>query len=228
MASNANPVTGLKNAIAEAIRSCYGPCDGLEVTTQTEEAGDIPYELFWAKVDPRQVIPRDTKEWEEAQWRMLVPVIYVDFSKVDKLRYEPQGHAEDQSQIIYGRQDPRSVENVVGNVIKAYVRIFDNGNDIYPIGRGVNPRLYLVIFKPFNIAIGPKQVHAIVSPSSLDAFNSKLGRGDQKTVMLKREIHLEDGNDLSRVKWESDWIDWRAGKFGGMVNKLKRLLRRGG
>ncbi|KAI6082593.1 hypothetical protein F4821DRAFT_263798 [Hypoxylon rubiginosum] len=72
-------VTEFKDQITTAICNHLKSCDGLEVTIEIDAAKDIPYKAFWARVDPKEVIPQDTDEWDVAQRRMGSPIMWVYF-----------------------------------------------------------------------------------------------------------------------------------------------------
>ncbi|KAI2625753.1 hypothetical protein GGR54DRAFT_637532 [Hypoxylon sp. NC1633] len=152
MDKEGNPQDGLKSDIATAIRECLGSCPASNIFT---------------------IIPRHTKEWEEAQWRMKVPVVYADFSKTE------------QSDIL------GSVIEAVEKVVEKYIRIYDEGSDLYPAGSGIDPRLYLIIVKPFNITIGPKMARAILPPSRPAESKSQIGWSGRQRVITKKVLNLK-------------------------------------
>ncbi|OTB08996.1 hypothetical protein M426DRAFT_7025 [Hypoxylon sp. CI-4A] len=221
MASESNPLHDLKKAIAKAINEHSGPYIGLEITAGSEQAGDIPYDFFWAVVDPRQVIPRGTKEWEKAQWRTDAPIITIDFSKV-----VPSQAIDEQKEL-----DPQIV-SAVERVIDEYTELFDNGNDTYPPQMGVDPRLHIVIFKPFNISVGPRRALVRLPPTCTEKFKADLDITDDQVDMVKKTLVLNEENHLSRVQWENEWTQWvartarRPGLFSKLKSNLKKLARK--
>ncbi|KAI0833134.1 hypothetical protein F5Y06DRAFT_307335 [Hypoxylon sp. FL0890] len=198
MADKASPVTDLTNDIVSALRSFTGSSVNFKVTTRNEEAGEIPYEVFLAKVDPKEVIPRDTKEWEEFQWKTRLLVIYVDCSKVE------------QHQIVNRSDKSSSITEVLEKVIEEHIKVYDNGNETYPVNYGTDPRLFLVVLQPFNINIGPKSAQVSLPPTVSAKYKSKFGLSDEQMAGMRHTIDLDDENDSSRVEWEKEWTDWRA------------------
>ncbi|KAI0143884.1 hypothetical protein F4776DRAFT_660989 [Hypoxylon sp. NC0597] len=222
MASRPNPIQDLKNDIVSALRSYSNSSADFKVTTKNEEAGTIPYDFFLAKVDPKQVIPRDTKEWEEAQWQMCVLTIYVDCSKIEE------------HQIIRGTDKPGSINEAIEKVVEEHIKVYDNGNESCPAHYGTDPRLFLIILLPFEIAIGPKSAEAILPPTCSARYKSEFSSGlsDEQMKNMRHRLSLEDENHSSRVKWEEEWTEWRArtarrstsrNLFSKAIDNLKKL-----
>ncbi|KAI1408464.1 hypothetical protein F5Y13DRAFT_204829, partial [Hypoxylon sp. FL1857] len=214
MAFRGNPIRDLKNSIVSAVQSYSGSSADFETTFRNEEAGKISYEYFLAKVDPKQVIVRDTKEWKEAQWRIWVPVIYVDCSKIE------------QHQIIHRSDRSSSINEVLEKVIEEHTKMYENGTDSYPARYGTDPRLFLIVLLPFKITIGPKWATAILPPTCSEQYKSKLGLGldDEDMALVTHTIDLGDENHSSRVEWESEWIEWRARTARRPQSTLKKAF----
>ncbi|KAI1389900.1 uncharacterized protein F4822DRAFT_428241 [Hypoxylon trugodes] len=213
-----NPLHDLKRDIAEAIRIFWGPCQGLKVTSGIKSAGELPHKFYWEKVDPNEVIPRGTPEWDEAQWKMSSPIIYIDLSKVNN-----------RPALGY---DVNDMMKGVEGVIDEYIKIFDNGNESYPAGMGCDPRMYLVIFKPYNVHFGPKVASMCLPPTHSNGYDPNRPISDQKLESKMVFLPVKDGND--RTEWEAKWNEWRTIRDTqhftpasiGTLSKVKNYLKR--
>ncbi|KAI1380738.1 hypothetical protein F4677DRAFT_404471 [Hypoxylon crocopeplum] len=212
MASVKKPYEFLMADIANAIHSQVGYFIGLKLTREIEESGKIPHGLFWARVDPKELIPRDTIEWEEAQWRTIVPVIYVDFSKVR----EPP--------VVEKREDARWIIDVVERVFDEHITIYDDSPDCYPPGIGVDPRRYLVILKPFNIGIGPRVARVTCPPQRPSKSKSQKDLSDRRTVIRFRDLLLDEESDPNRVGFEREWSEWSAKRAAESSSSLANFV----
>ncbi|XXH03873.1 hypothetical protein Hte_010281 [Hypoxylon texense] len=188
-------VTEFKDHVATAIRNNLSPCDGLEVPIEIDEARDIPHQAFWARVDPKEVIPRSTEEWDAAQRRMWSPVMWVYFPKVRLVDPIPKGDGL------------RPVKEAILQVIDKYAKIYDEGTESYSPGAGLDPRLYIIYLWQFNFAVGPQIVRAVVPPPCIERYNSELAPEGRRDVAFT-VLHLDEENDPNRVEWEEDWTRW--------------------
>ncbi|OTA70373.1 hypothetical protein K449DRAFT_460151 [Hypoxylon sp. EC38] len=200
MANRPDPIQDLKNGIVSALQSYSNSPVDFKICIKNEESGKVPYDFFLAKVDPKQVIPRDTKEWEETQWQMCVLTVYVDCSKIEE------------HQIVCSSNKSGSIKEELGKVIEERIKIYDNGNESCPAHYGTDPRLFLIILQPFEIAVGPKTAEAILPPTCSKRHKKEFGLSwsDEQMEMVRHRLDLEDENHSSRVMWEREWIEWRA------------------
>ncbi|KAI1104750.1 hypothetical protein F4804DRAFT_332012 [Jackrogersella minutella] len=207
-----SPLHDLRNEIDSDLRNIFGIINGLEVSITREEAGCIPYNMFWVDVDPKEVIPRNSKEWEEVQWKMSVPVINVSFSNVDE----------------WQNINSYQAAQVVDNAINKYIRVFDEGNESYSPMMGIDPRLFLAIIMPFEMIIRPQNVLASLPPTCSAEYKSQSGFTDEQLKSVKHTLYINDPNDSFRVIWEREWTRWavRAAR-PSILGRVSRLMNNG-
>ncbi|KAI1211681.1 uncharacterized protein F4807DRAFT_398422 [Annulohypoxylon truncatum] len=192
------PIKELQNEVASMIHGILGNCSGLKIKFIRLGAGQVPYHLFWAKVDPQGLMSQDKRLWETAQLDMRVPVITIDFSKVDK------------SQLTLGRDNWDLVEEEMSRIINKYTQMFFHRAEDYERWRGLDPRLILFRFKPFDINIGPTCARASIPPRCSERYRRFMGIDYLQVPTYKTMLDLDDPYDPNRGPWEREWIDWNG------------------
>ncbi|KAI1140523.1 hypothetical protein F5Y05DRAFT_424375 [Hypoxylon sp. FL0543] len=215
MANKTSPMQNLRKVILSALQDYTKSSVDFKVTMDREEAGEVPYAFFLAKVDPKKVVPEGTKEWDEFKWRTTVPVIYVDYPKAD------------QQQINTRSAKFSSITEALENAIEEHIKVYDNGNEEYPARNGADPRLILIILLPTNIAIGPKWAEVPLPPKVSAKYKSANfpNLSDEQMNRVRHRIYLGDENDPTRVEWENEWTEWKARAAQlSILSTLKNLI----
>ncbi|KAI2606278.1 uncharacterized protein GGS25DRAFT_523944 [Hypoxylon fragiforme] len=190
----ASPQHALRDDTLDAVRSLIGPWNGLSVTFRTQEVGTIPYQYYWAKVDPKRLITRGSKLWEEAQRLTFVPIMHVQLPTTT------------------GPLMLHSIMKAVEEVIDKYIKIFREGSELYSVGQGVDPSQMMVMFKPFNVSLGPRNTVAILPPPPSELLQVEPSWKFRRNLPPKQIIQLENMNDPKREEWEREWVEWNAAR----------------
>ncbi|KAI1462564.1 hypothetical protein F4805DRAFT_1505 [Annulohypoxylon moriforme] len=227
------PIKDLQDEVASMIPRIIGDCTDVTVRYARIGAGQVPHHLFWAKVDPHGLMTRDKKLWEKFQSDMKVPVITINFSRGTKSQWDPDGDKWD------------FVDEEMGKIISKYTQMFLNRGKGYEPWRGLDPRLILFKFKPYDRTIGPTCARARIPPECSEAYRMFLGIDTVQALTYKTMLYLDKPHDQNRAHWEREWVDWngelaereayeaelaesrhRHGQIRDEIRSLKRYFRR--
>ncbi|KAI0885530.1 uncharacterized protein GGS22DRAFT_130300 [Annulohypoxylon maeteangense] len=210
------PIKDLQNEIASMIPRVLGDCVDIKIKYLRRGAGEVPHHLFWAKVDPHGLMSRDKRLWKAAQLDMQVPTITIDYTKLDK------------SQLTLEGDGWELVEEEMGKIINKYTQMFFNRGKNYEPWRGLDPRLILFKFRPYNLTIGPTCARARIPPRCSQGYKMFLGIDDVQVLTYKTMLHLDNPYDPNRGPWEREWIEWNGDLAEKEARESKGLESRHG